>query len=182
MSQLVDTDSAKEFLKEVSAHVSPDELKAICESLETKSRFFQRRLGAGSIKNLSGQEIHQLLRTVFATRRKAAAILEQFPAQSLQKWMADLLHGEQALEQRFQQFFDRLEGLDEAGRFDLAGELLHYTFPDRYWLWNRWMWDPRAKTGALPLVITEDFDLSAPAFGEMYFCARGRRRGGISAN
>ena len=168
MSQIVDTESAKEFLKEVSASVSPDELKAICESLETKSRFFQRLLGAGSIGKLSGPEIRQILRAVFATRRKAASILEQFSAQSLQTWMADLLYGEQALGQRFQQFFDRLEGLDNSSRFDLAGELLHYTFPERYWLWNRWMWDPRAKTGALPLVTTEDYDLSADSFGDMY--------------
>ena len=168
MSQIVDTESAKEFLKEVSASVSPDELKAICENLEIKSRFFQQRLGAAAIEKLSGQEIHQILRAVFATRRKAASILKQFPAQSLQTWMADLLHGEQTPEQRFQQFFDRLEGLDDNSRFDLAGELLHYTFPERYWLWNRWMWDPRVKTGALPLVTTEDVDLSAPTFGGMY--------------
>ncbi len=168
MSQIVDTESAKEFLREVSASVSPGELAAICENLDTKSRFFQRRLGAGAIEKLTGPEIHQILRAVFATRRKAASILEQFPAPSLQTWMTELLHGEQPVQRRFQQFFDRLEGLDENTRFDLAGELLHYTFPDRYWLWNRWMWDPKTRTGALPLVTTEDADLSAPGFGDMY--------------
>jgi hypothetical protein len=30
------------------------------------------------------------------------------------------------------------------------------------------MWDPRANTGALPLVTTEDFDLDAPDRGEAY--------------
>lgn len=165
---MVDTESAKEFLKEVSMQVSPDELKAISENLEIKSRYFRSRLDAGSIGKLSEQDIQQLLRAVFATRRKAVQILEQFPAPSLQTWMADLLHGEQAIQHRFQQFFDRLEGLDEAIRFDLAGELLHFSFPDRYWLWSRWMWDPKVNTGALPLVTDDDVDLSAPSMGEMY--------------
>ncbi len=168
MSQIVDTESAKEFLKEVSANVSPDELKAISESLELKSQFFQHRLRTGAVEKLTAPDIRQLLRAVFATRRKAAQIMEQFPAESLRTWMADLLHSDQALPTRFQQFFDRLEGLEAPYRFDLAGELLHYAFPDRYWLWARWMWDPKANTGALPLVTTEDFDLRALSYGEMY--------------
>jgi hypothetical protein len=52
--------------------------------------------------------------------------------------------------------------------FDLPSELLHFTFPDRWWLWTRWMWDPRAGTGALPLVTTEDFDLDADDRAETY--------------
>lgn len=168
MSQIVDTESAREFLKEVSEQIAPDELKAICESLETKSRFFQSRLGPAVIGQLNGPEIHRLLRSVFATRRKAAQIVDQFSAERLQTWMAELMYGEQAIQHRFQQFFDRLEGLDEACRYDLAGELLHYTFPERYWLWNRWMWDPRVNTGALPLLTTEDFRLEAPNMGEGY--------------
>ncbi len=168
MSQNVDTESAKEFLKEVSAQISPDELKAVCADLETKSGFFQRRLHPGVVATLGDQELLGILRAVFSTRRKAAGLLEQYSAPALRGWIAELLYGDQELHRRFQQFVDRLEVLDEGSRFDLAGELLHYSFPDRYWLWNRWMWDPKTKTGALPLVTTETFDLSAPNTGEMY--------------
>jgi len=52
--------------------------------------------------------------------------------------------------------------------FDLPSELLHFTEPDRWWLWTRWMWDPRAGTGALPLVTVEDFDWDAPNRPEGY--------------
>ncbi len=52
--------------------------------------------------------------------------------------------------------------------FDLPSELLHFTAPDRWWLWTRWMWDPRAGTGAVALVTTEDFDLDGPDRGETY--------------
>jgi hypothetical protein len=46
------------------------------------------------------------------------------------------------------------------------GELLHFTYPDRYWLWTRWMWDPRTETGSLRLVTMEEFELSADSRGE----------------
>jgi hypothetical protein len=56
-----------------------------------------------------------------------------------------------------------------ASGFDLPSELLHFTEPDRYWLWTRWIWDPATRTGALGLVTTDDWDLSAGAsMGAMY--------------
>ena len=58
-------------------------------------------------------------------------------------------------------------GIDAPVRRELAGECLHFADPERHWLWSRWMWDPEARTGALPLVMVEDFD----------FSGRGRRRG-----
>ena len=42
--------------------------------------------------------------------------------------------------------------------FDLPSDLLHFAYPDRYWLWARWMWNPRTETGALALVTDEEFD------------------------
>ena len=47
--------------------------------------------------------------------------------------------------------------------FDLPSELLHFTEPDRYWLWTRWIWDPDTRTGALGLVTTDGLDLGAGA-------------------
>ncbi|MBK7407895.1 MAG: hypothetical protein IPJ40_07325 [Saprospirales bacterium] len=46
--------------------------------------------------------------------------------------------------------------------------MLHFTFPDQHWLWCRWMWDPKTKTGSLPLVVTENFDLGGQSLGETY--------------
>jgi hypothetical protein len=52
--------------------------------------------------------------------------------------------------------------LDGPG-FDLPGEMLHFTSPDRYWLWTRWIWDPQARTGALALVTTTEVGRSTGA-------------------
>jgi len=52
--------------------------------------------------------------------------------------------------------------------FDLGSSLLHFTDPDRYWLWTQWMWDPENLTGALPLIVTEEVDLIADDIAESY--------------
>jgi hypothetical protein len=60
------------------------------------------------------------------------------------------------------------EELDLRVRRDLATEILHFVEPDIYWLWTRWMWEPEARTGALPLVITSDFVLDDDDPGRSY--------------
>jgi hypothetical protein len=61
-----------------------------------------------------------------------------------------------------------MEGLESGYKTDLAGEILHFTKPDLYWLWGRWMWDPDKRTGAIALVTTEGFDLHGESQGEVY--------------
>lgn len=58
-------------------------------------------------------------------------------------------------------------GVDLVG-IDVAGEVLHYVFPQRYWLWNRWVWNPRTETGALRLLVTEPTALRGAEPGDVY--------------
>ena len=60
-----------------------------------------------------------------------------------------------------------LGAIEPAIRRDLAGEALHFYDPDRHWLWTRWMWDPELRTGALPLVTMQEFDLGGPTAGQI---------------
>ena len=117
---------------------------------------------------VSKEELREIFRLVFCTRRKSHVLLEAFKIDSYRLFISDLLHGEEELDVRFQKFFDNLGELDVNLKFDLAGELLHFTFPEKYWLWGRWMWDPGTRTGALPLVTTEEFDFEASGWGEKY--------------
>lgn len=155
-------------MQEVLGKVPAEELTAIAGRLEVKSRYMQQLLSREKAEKHSEKEIFQLLRRVFATRRTAKKILEAHPAGDLQKHMTALLYGDEPVEIRFQGFCDQYQDLDPRVTGDLAGELLHFSFPDQYWLWCRWMWDPKTKTGALPLVVAEGFDLEAPTLGETY--------------
>ena len=168
MSEIVDTASAKEFMQEVLGKVSADELITIADSLQLKSQVFQTLLQPEGIQSLTEKEALKLLRLVFSTRRSAKQFLEAQPLEVFKIWVSELLYGEDELERRFQTFCDHLEPSAIRYPNDLAGELLHFTFPDKYWLWCRWMWDPKTKTGSLPLVVTESFDLHAPTVGESY--------------
>lgn len=159
--QVVDTQSAEEFMRETLESVSRDELGSVAALLDVKAAGFSALLGSpGQARTLERADLRRILRSVFATRRKADAILDGVGPERFGAAVDDLLHGPGLVTERFAAFDAVLADHPEPG-FDLPSELLHFTFPDRWWLWTRWMWDPRAGTGALPLVTVEDFDWEA---------------------
>ncbi|MGH8975058.1 MAG: hypothetical protein ACRD0C_17885 [Acidimicrobiia bacterium] len=167
-SQVVDTESASEFMRETLEKVSSEELAGVVGLLEQKAAGFARLLGApGQARTLARQDQRLLLRSIFATRRRADALLEGVGPERLGAGMDDLLHGAGPLPERIDAFDILVADFPDPG-FDLPGELLHFTDPDRHWLWTRWMWDPRIETGALRLVTVDDFDLTADTRGETY--------------
>lgn len=164
-NQVVDTPTAEEFMREIAERVSGDELDAIAAEVRTKAEGFHRLLGEGRAAGASREDLWRVLRSVFGTRRRTEALLaglgERLPAE-----IDRLLHGDEALAARFERFEALVRDLP--GGFELPAELLHYTYPDRHWLWTRWMWDPRNETGALPLVTLDEVDLSADTMGGSY--------------
>jgi len=166
--QVVDTQSASEFMRETLEKVSRDELLSVAALLDAKSAGFAALLGSpGQARKLPREDLRRVLRSIFATRRKVDAILDDVGPERLGAAIDDLIHGDGLVTERFNAFDAVLAAYPEQG-FDLPAELLHFTVPDRWWLWTRWMWDPRAGTGSLALVTTEEFDLDAPDRGEGY--------------
>lgn len=164
---VVDTPSAREFEREIASQVSPADLAAIAGDLERKSRSLRELLAPGADR-LDRAALRRVLRWVFATRRRADAILEEAGPERLGAAIASLLDPGEPVTVRFDRFDAFATGLPGAG-YDLAAELLHFTDPGQYWLWTRWLWDPDTETGALRLVTTDDIDLTEGASrGEMY--------------
>jgi hypothetical protein len=155
----VDTPSAREFQREILDQVPAGDIAAIAADLERKSRALQDLLLPDPAA-LEADRLRQVLRWVFAARRHADRILAETGPQRLAGAFGALLDRSRPLQARFAAVDGLLGGFPGAA-FDLPGELLHFTFPGQYWLWTRWVWDPRTETGALPLVITEDLDLTA---------------------
>jgi hypothetical protein len=163
---VVDTPSALEFQREIQARISPGELAAIEADLGRKSDALRELLAPGA--GLDRAALHQVLRWVFGTRRHCGEILDAIGPRRLGAAIARLLDPGEDLAARFDAFDTALAGLPGPG-FDLPGELLHFASPGQYWLWTRWLWNPVTRTGALPLVITEDIDLTEGASrGEVY--------------
>ena len=156
--QVVDTETAAEFMSETLASVAAGDLAAIADDLQRKSELFRTHLDPDRLAQLGDPELRIILRGVFTARRMADAILSHIGADSLRDEIARLLYGAGDLGGRYEHFqavFADWPGV----AFELPSELLHFTEPDRHWLWTRWMWDPRTDTGAIALVTEDGFDL-----------------------
>lgn len=165
--QVVDTSSAEEFMRETLARISDEDLLTIGRELERKAAGFHALLADGRARELAPDDLRRVLRSVFATRRRADEILAELGPDRLAAEIDLLLHDPGDLAARIERFDELLAAHPEPA-FDLPFELLHFTYPDRYWLWTRWMWDPRTGTGALTLVTADEVDLAAPTRGETY--------------
>ncbi len=105
---------------------------------------------------------------IFAIRRKSTRLLKANGFENLRGKIVQLLYGKDSIEIRFNNFVDSIENIEEKMRINFASELLHFTDPQKYWLWTNWIWDPDANTGALPLVVQEDVDLLSDTNGGIY--------------
>ena len=161
---VVDTASAQEFMAETLARVPAAVLGEIARDLARKSAALRALLVD---RRAEREELCQALRWVFSTRRRAEGLVDVVGAEALADGVADLLGSTHGVAERFDRFAALLAPVPEAAA-DLPGELLHFTAPDRYWLWTRWMWDPDIETGALRLVTTEDVDLFGDSPGQTY--------------
>ncbi|MFQ5612774.1 MAG: hypothetical protein ACE5H9_11640 [Anaerolineae bacterium] len=192
--QPVDTEAAREFMAAILDKIAYEELRAVEAELREKGRRLQALVQPDVLPALTEDQLLCLLRTVFATRRRAGAILAEVGPGEMKAAISQLLHGSGATEDRFQKFVDAMTGffgdirvlrprkstdsraresaeeaaLKENVFCDLGSELLHFTNPDDYWLWTRWIWDPRAGTGAMPLVTMEETNLHGRTVGETY--------------
>lgn len=165
---VVDTEAAQEFMRQALEMIQAPELEAIAKELEVKSAHFQAVLGPESLTRLDQQRLRGMLRSIFATRRRADALIARAGPERLIGELDHLLRGEGPLPDRIDHFDEALNTMEPAVRRDIAGEVLHFSDPERHWLWTRWMWDPDLRTGALPLVTMQEFDLAAPSPGATY--------------
>jgi hypothetical protein len=168
MGQVVDTLSAQEFMREAMAKISVEDLDSIEREVAGKSARFQSTFASDNLMRAPADELQSTLRQIFAVRRRISQVLNGRGDAQVRMEIRDLIYGDAPLSTRFQTFCDGLSELDENMRYDFASELLHFTRPDEYWLWTRWMWDPEVETGALRLVTMDEFDLHGESLGETY--------------
>jgi hypothetical protein len=167
-SPVVDTESAREFMREALARVTPEELDAIAGECEDKHRRVRALLGSGASGTADEAALRRLLRSVFATRRRVDEVLAPGGAAALGGRVHALVHGPGPAADRLQAFVEALHPLSDTLAFDLGSECLHFTEPARHWLWTRWVWDPRTRTGALPLVTMEEYELDGGTVAGTY--------------
>lgn len=163
----VDVPTARELLEEVHKRITREQIAAIVGELESKVGYFAERLGPDAIERADETTLREVLACVFVARRKAGAVFGTRPASYLRDAVAVLLYGEDSPGARLEAFCGRIE-LPELCAAELGGELLHFTAPDRHWLCSRFVYNAQTRTGALPLLVSEDYDLEADGTAETY--------------
>lgn len=159
-SPVVDTPAAKDFMAEIVSRLDRWDLTAMTEKLDAKSKRMAELLSQQRAAEASGEDLRLVLRSFFPSRRKADAILEAVGPEPLAAAIDGLLWSEATLDERIDRFERVLSEFPDV-TVDLPWELLHVVRPDRYWLWTRWMWNPRTETGSLRLVTVDEVDLTA---------------------
>lgn len=152
--------------------VSQQDLGDIAGLLQRKSAAFQHLLARDRLAELDEETANALLRSVFSSRRRSKVILNTLGLDGFKSAASGLLWGTAPPNRRLQEFHETIvdigRGVPTTTGHDLGSELLHFSDPDRYWLWTRWIWDPKTGTGALPLVVMEEIDLDGGEIAETY--------------
>jgi hypothetical protein len=161
----VDVPTAKELIEQIHQHLTVEEISGLVAELELKVATVRRLLLATPLDSAG---VRAALGWTFVARRRASAIMGLRGDSELAAWIDDLLDGGDPVAARFERFCAAAGPLDEDAAAELASELLHFAYPARYWLWARWIWNPGSRTGALPLLIGEDYELEATGLGASY--------------
>jgi hypothetical protein len=170
--QVIDTPTAQEFTRMALEKVSEHDLGDTAARLEVKSAFFADVLAPDRLGALDEEDAMALLKMVFSSRRKAKVILTTLTLDGFRRSVRGLLYADMPPGERLGEFSVLIDSIGrdvpEGTGADLGSEIMHFTDPDRYWLWTRWMWNPKTKTGALPLVVMEEVDLDGDTVAETY--------------
>jgi hypothetical protein len=162
---VVDVPTAKELIEQIHQQVTVEELRELVRGLERKAKTVGELL---LTSELDCVRVRSALEWTFVGRRRTSGVMGTRSDEELSAWVRDLLDGDEPLARRFERFCSAAGPLRGATASELASELLHFTRPERHWLWARWMWSAESRTGALPLLIGEDYDLEADGLGATY--------------
>jgi hypothetical protein len=160
----VDVPAAKELLEQIHLHVGTAKLRVLVDELEGKAAAMRALLEPAA---LDGPRARRAIALTFVGRRRALRALGESDDGEPAAWVAGLLDEREPLASRFERFC-AAGPLSGGPAAELASELLHFGDPERYWLWSRWIWSPEIRTGALPLLIGEGFDLPSVVSGAGY--------------
>jgi hypothetical protein len=163
----VDVPAAKELIEQINQHLGLEARAALVAELQDKAAAMRALLAPGAAGARDAARVRAALELTFVARRRVSELISARSDAELVAWVGGLLAEHEPLAARFERFCAAgpLAGGPAA---ELASELLHFGDPERYWLWSRWIWSPESRTGALPLLIGEEFALSADGPGATY--------------
>ena len=139
------------------------------DAVKLKNRLFSQALG-DNVESVEFETFKGLCTFMATVRRRIGPWLSETAFDEMRGWLPELFEDSTPVDARIAGFCARFP--DDRGHGwvrDLATELLHNTFPERYPLMNRWVWDAKANTGVLREIWhAEDIDHITIGVGDGY--------------
>ena len=129
------------------------------DAVKLKNQLFQQALG-GDVASVDFETFKGLCTFMATVRRRIGPWLSESAFDEMRDWLPGLFNESTPVDTRIGEFCGQFPD-DKQHRWvrDLAAELLHNTYPERYPLMNRWIWDAKANTGVLREIWhAEDID------------------------
>ncbi|MCG6857625.1 MAG: hypothetical protein LJE67_06120 [Salaquimonas sp.] len=122
-------------------------------ALALKASLFAEVLGKGKVREITETEFCEIACFMAPVRRRIGPWLADNKFEAMRKRIETLLEGwsdTRTVDARIDAFVASFPQ-DREHRWirDLAGEILHFTAPDRYPLMTRWIWDQKTRTGVI---------------------------------
>ena len=133
------------------------------EALKLKSRLFQDAFLNNERDDVEVESFAALCAFMASVRRRIGHYLDENRFSRIRAAVTELLSSHEDTvntDQRLAKFCASFPD-DKAHRWvrDLAAEILHNTYPERYPLMNRWVWDRKANTGVIREIwFADDID------------------------
>ena len=120
------------------------------DAVKLKSAVFQQALVENDVAELDLETFKGLCTFMSTVRRRVGAWLNEEAFVEMRAGIVELFNDAEHIENRIGRFCDRFPN-DKKHRWvkDLAAELLHYAYPERVPLMNRWVWDAKSNTGVI---------------------------------
>lgn len=168
-----------EMLDEALQQVAVGDLLLVADELVARHERFVACLGEPGERDngvsLDPDDLSWITRAVVMSKRDAAALHAGLIQHNVAALFGDLLDSDAPVGSRIEAFTEKLTSHgDPESRLvpplclEAATGLLHYTEPQRYWLWSRWLWDRERQTGVLSLLAGSVHNLLADSISESY--------------
>ncbi|QKQ99214.1 hypothetical protein GWK48_01315 [Metallosphaera tengchongensis] len=129
-------------------------LNLILEAMKMKTDFLR------SVNVTSEEEMKKVFDSIFYARRHFEEVLKKAGVSKFSSALGYLKDEEMSYNERLSKFLATI-GYNDEDIEDMAKEIMHYLYPEKFPLWTRWIWNNKKNTGSINYVLKEGLNLKS---------------------
>ncbi|MCY0858796.1 MAG: hypothetical protein OWQ54_00025 [Sulfolobaceae archaeon] len=140
-----------------------ESLSIILKAMEMKSELLRKT----DINSL--EDFKKVTESIFYIKRHYEELIKQNSLSALSNAYSILKDESLAYDERVKKFNEMVKlGEEQEDVKDMAREIIHFLYPDKYPLWTRWIWNEERNTGSLTYILNDNAKIKSE---EDYFNA-----------